>query len=132
MTEKSQLFVNTLDGQTIGILVNPNDEVISIKHLIQEKMEIEICKQSLIYCGQLMEDKRVISSYNIMNQSSIHLVISEENDENKEKEEIIKIDDTTLNLILEMKTNFDKILGEYKLLKLENERLKKKNFLFCN
>lgn len=119
MTEKSQLFVSTLDGQKIGILVNFNDKVISIKHLIQEKMEIEIYKQRLIYCGQLMEDKRVINSYNIMAQSSVHLVIM------KEKVEKIKIDNLTLDLILEMKTSFDKILNEYKLLKLENERLKK-------
>lgn len=122
MTEKSQLFVSTLDGQKIGILVNFNDKVISIKHLIQEKMEIEIYKQRLIYCGQLMEDKRVINSYNIMAQSSVHLVIMKEKVEKVEK---IKIDNLTLDLILEMKTSFDKILNEYKLLKLENERLKK-------
>ena len=128
MTEKSQLFVRTLDGKSIDILVNFNDRVKTIKELIYKKMGIEINKQRLIYCGQLMENEKVINSYNIMIHSSVHLVIldekeiDEENNENDEK--IIKIDSHTLNLIIEMKKNFDKLLDEYKLLKLENEKLK--------
>ena len=37
MTEKSQLFVRTLDGKSIGILVNFNDTVKSIKVINTKK-----------------------------------------------------------------------------------------------
>jgi len=114
MTDKTKLFVKTLDRQRIDIFVDFNDNVITIKRLLYEKMGIEIDRQRLIYCGQEMINTRVINSYNILSQSIIHLVILDK---------IKEINNTTLNLILTMKTNFDKILGEYKLLKLENERL---------
>lgn len=125
MTEKCQLFVNTLDGKSIKILINFNDKVISIKNLILQKIGIEIYKQRLVYCGQEMKDERVINSYNIAVQSSIHLVILGEKNKGVKKEKKIKIDNTILDLILEMKKNFNEIIWEYKLLKSENEKLKK-------
>ena len=116
--KKTKVFVKTLKGGSMNVLVDLNDTVIMIKHLIYKQNGIEINRQRLIYCGQEMINTRVINSYHVLAQTTIHLVIFDK---------VNKMDNATLSLILKMKTNFDKILEEYKLLELENERLQNLN-----
>ena len=69
------IFVKTLNGKTITIEVNAEEEVSKIKEKIKDKEGIPPHEQRLIYAGKQLEDKEKLSLYNIQRDSTLHLVI---------------------------------------------------------
>jgi len=69
------IFVKTLNGKTITIEVDAEEEVIKIKNKIKDKEGIPPHEQRLIYAGKQLEDNERLSSYNIQRDSTLHLVI---------------------------------------------------------
>jgi len=72
---KKQIFIKTLAGQTITLEVDDNDTIDSIKKQIADKEGIPVDQQRIVYNGKQLEDGSTVSSYNIVSDSTLHLVL---------------------------------------------------------
>ena len=70
-----QSFVKTVTGKIIALPFDPADSVEIIKQKIRKTEKIPLDKQHLIFAGKQLEDSLTISSYNIQEGSTIHLVV---------------------------------------------------------
>jgi len=67
------LFVKTLTKTTF-LQAEPSTIINDVKQLIQNREDISINYQRLIYNGQQFEDGRTLSDYNVQNGSTIFLI----------------------------------------------------------
>ena len=69
------VFIKTLTGKTISVKLNKSDTVEYLKFGIYLQEGIPLHEQRLIFGGTQLEDKRTLYYYNILNESTIHLVL---------------------------------------------------------
>ena len=62
-------------GKTYDLNVDPDWNISSVKQKLLEKDNIPVAQQRLIYAGKQLEDDKKITSYNIKNESTLHLVL---------------------------------------------------------
>ncbi len=72
---KKQILIKTLAGKTITLDVEENDTIDSIKKQIYDKEGIPVDQQRIVYNGKQLEDGNTVSSYNIGENTTLHLVL---------------------------------------------------------
>jgi Ubiquitin family len=70
------IFAKTLTGRTITLNVKPSETVYDIKSKIEDKEGIPINQQRLIFSEQYLEDHHTLEDYNIVKESTIHLLLN--------------------------------------------------------
>ena len=76
MDHELQIFIKTLNGDTITIQANLTDKILTIKEKIQKKQDNLLpSHQRLIFGGKQLEDDKTLMDYNIQNEATLHLVV---------------------------------------------------------
>ncbi len=73
--EGGQFFVKTLTGKNLVISLNSDMTVSQLKDEIYAKEMLPQEQMRLIFSGKQLEDNRTLGSYNVTNNSTIHLVL---------------------------------------------------------
>ena len=70
-----RIFIATLSGRSITIEVDSEDTVANIKAKVQDREGARPEDQRLLFRGKQLEDEYTLNDYQIINSSTLHLVM---------------------------------------------------------
>ncbi|KAH7907043.1 ubiquitin-related domain-containing protein [Hygrophoropsis aurantiaca] len=68
-----EIFIQTSNGQKLGVLVRPTSTVKFLKGKIDEVFGIPRKEQRLLFAGAILQDERTLESYELDSESTIQL-----------------------------------------------------------
>ncbi|KAM4664525.1 ubiquitin-like protein 4A [Discoglossus pictus] len=72
-----QLTVKALKGKETHIQVSEGDTVLALKRLVEEKLQIPVSQQRLVYRGKALADEQCLSYYSIGPGSRLNLMLKD-------------------------------------------------------
>ena len=76
-----QIFVKVPTGNIVNLNVSLSDTIKNIKALIQEKEQIPVNQQKILFNGNVLNDECTIDNYNIRNNNTLDLVVDDKQPE---------------------------------------------------
>lgn len=73
--QSGQIFIKTLQGESLPIDYNGAMKIGDLKNMIHSERQIPVDQQRLIFQGKQLEDDNTLADYNIETGSNIHLVL---------------------------------------------------------
>ena len=73
-TNKMQISIVPLQGAPFTLDVKPLDTILTVKQKIQDALNMPVAEQRIIFAGKNLDDDRTLSDYNIMRESTLHLI----------------------------------------------------------
>lgn len=70
-----QIFVKTLTGRTVTLIVEETDTVAEVKQKFKDKDGVPVAEQRFIYGGHELKDEQTLRHYNIFKDATLHLVL---------------------------------------------------------
>lgn len=70
-----QIFIKTLTGRTITLIVEEDESIRTVKEKLKEKDGVPIDEQRLIYGGHELRDERTLKDYGICKDATLHFVL---------------------------------------------------------
>ncbi len=70
-----QIFVKTMNGKSNAIDIEATDTVATLKSKVADKEGVPAEQQRLVYNGKQLEDEATLESYEIKEQTTVHLVM---------------------------------------------------------
>ena len=70
-----QIFVATLTGRSITIIVESSDTIKNVKVKVKDKDGVPTNEQRLIYGGHELKDDQTLEDYSIQSDATLHLVL---------------------------------------------------------
>ena len=68
------IYIKLIDKYIFNVDVEENSSVLLLKRTIEEKFDIPICQQRLLYKGILLLDESILEKYELRENSVVHLV----------------------------------------------------------
>ena len=73
-SEDIEIFIRGFTGEELSFKVNPSDDVLSLKTMLEASEGIPIDQQRFVFGGRQLEDNKTWAYYNIESKTTIHLV----------------------------------------------------------
>lgn len=86
-----QIFVETPDGKTVTLEVEPSDTIENCKAKIQDKEGLPPDQQEMVFEGNKLEDNRTLFDYSIRKESTLQLVLPQTHEPEPERRSYITI-----------------------------------------